>query len=335
MFCPKCGSQIADDVAFCGNCGTKINAPQPSPAPGSPSTAQPAAYANIPQQQMPAVGQPAAYANIPQTPMPAVAGVPVPAAVPNGRPRKKLPIILILIIAVIVVAAALLVVPMLSPSPSYVITKDVTFNSSTGDWWLTQEYKRSENGAALSITQDMVDSDSHTVDYIDIGDGVTVSSSSTGSYEKNDDGDIIKISRTFQDGTSNTQTLSYYRPGIIKSVTTESATYNRVSTYDERGRIIEYLNEPTSNSKKTHWVYTYQEINSGNVLLRTCTSTSDDSEGEDSKSSTMRFVLGAHGYPVQRYAVVEDGEDILVDEITYDEVKEPATYIRATSRLLG
>lgn len=40
MFCPQCGNQLPDGSAFCGKCGTKLNAPsQPaggvSPAPGT------------------------------------------------------------------------------------------------------------------------------------------------------------------------------------------------------------------------------------------------------------------------------------------------------------
>ncbi len=50
MFCPNCGTQVADGVAFCGNCGTPMGAPaQPSPAAPVPPAAQPA---SAPRQVM-------------------------------------------------------------------------------------------------------------------------------------------------------------------------------------------------------------------------------------------------------------------------------------------
>jgi len=39
-FCPKCGSQIADGVAFCGSCGAPM-----APAPGSPASGVPGSSA--------------------------------------------------------------------------------------------------------------------------------------------------------------------------------------------------------------------------------------------------------------------------------------------------
>jgi uncharacterized RDD family membrane protein YckC len=45
MFCPKCGTQLADDAAFCSSCGQAIqrtpNAAYPSPAPPPPLQPQP------------------------------------------------------------------------------------------------------------------------------------------------------------------------------------------------------------------------------------------------------------------------------------------------------
>ena len=35
MFCPHCGSQIADGSAFCPSCGANLNASTPSPNPAS------------------------------------------------------------------------------------------------------------------------------------------------------------------------------------------------------------------------------------------------------------------------------------------------------------
>ena len=33
MFCPNCGSKLPDDARFCGSCGTRLQADQPSPKP--------------------------------------------------------------------------------------------------------------------------------------------------------------------------------------------------------------------------------------------------------------------------------------------------------------
>lgn len=47
MFCKNCGSQLANDAAFCGNCGTKVDT-QPAPQPAYEAPQQPAYTA--PQQ---------------------------------------------------------------------------------------------------------------------------------------------------------------------------------------------------------------------------------------------------------------------------------------------
>ena len=43
MFCPHCGSQIADGSAFCPSCGANLNASTPSPNP-APNTAPSGEY---------------------------------------------------------------------------------------------------------------------------------------------------------------------------------------------------------------------------------------------------------------------------------------------------
>lgn len=46
MFCPNCGSTIADDARFCGTCGTKIDRPAAMPRPtASPRPSAPVAPA--------------------------------------------------------------------------------------------------------------------------------------------------------------------------------------------------------------------------------------------------------------------------------------------------
>ncbi len=37
MFCPKCGTQLADDALFCGSCGTKVAAPAQPAEPVQPA----------------------------------------------------------------------------------------------------------------------------------------------------------------------------------------------------------------------------------------------------------------------------------------------------------
>ncbi|GHT83701.1 hypothetical protein FACS1894137_05530 [Spirochaetia bacterium] len=50
MFCPNCGSQVKDDAAFCGNCGTPAQATQPVQPQGIPvqqaAVPEQAAYRN-------------------------------------------------------------------------------------------------------------------------------------------------------------------------------------------------------------------------------------------------------------------------------------------------
>jgi uncharacterized membrane protein YvbJ len=45
MYCPKCGTQISDNVAFCGTCGQAIN--QPAPANNSTNFQSPTSQANV------------------------------------------------------------------------------------------------------------------------------------------------------------------------------------------------------------------------------------------------------------------------------------------------
>lgn len=47
MFCNKCGSQLADNATFCGNCGTPVSA-APAPAEAAPATEAPVEAAPVP-----------------------------------------------------------------------------------------------------------------------------------------------------------------------------------------------------------------------------------------------------------------------------------------------
>lgn len=38
MFCPNCGANLPDGIAFCGECGTPLAAPAPTPIPQQPKT---------------------------------------------------------------------------------------------------------------------------------------------------------------------------------------------------------------------------------------------------------------------------------------------------------
>ena len=55
MFCPKCGQNVPDGAAFCGNCGTVIKAPSAAPQPQYQQPAQPQYQQPAqPQYQQPA-----------------------------------------------------------------------------------------------------------------------------------------------------------------------------------------------------------------------------------------------------------------------------------------
>lgn len=57
MFCPKCGSPIADGVAFCSNCGNRVTPNQSQPVPAQPQPA-PVQPQPVPVQPYPAAAQP-------------------------------------------------------------------------------------------------------------------------------------------------------------------------------------------------------------------------------------------------------------------------------------
>jgi len=67
MFCPKCGTQLADDAAFCTSCGQAIQRTPSAayPSPSAPPPLQPQAVEQQPSQnvwQTRAPSQPVAYA---------------------------------------------------------------------------------------------------------------------------------------------------------------------------------------------------------------------------------------------------------------------------------
>lgn len=69
MFCSKCGSQVADGAAFCGNCGAPVNA-QPTPPPQQPQYDPNQYQYQAPQQPFAPQGQP--YGAVPPVQAPAL-----------------------------------------------------------------------------------------------------------------------------------------------------------------------------------------------------------------------------------------------------------------------
>ncbi|HLL80232.1 MAG TPA: zinc ribbon domain-containing protein, partial [Ktedonobacteraceae bacterium] len=55
MICPRCQSQVADGVKFCGVCGSPMPAGQTPPPPPNPMAGQPSQY-GAPQGQGPGQG---------------------------------------------------------------------------------------------------------------------------------------------------------------------------------------------------------------------------------------------------------------------------------------
>ena len=93
MFCPNCGSELPDNVAFCNKCGAPLQQNRmPSPPPGQP------------------------YGGYQQPPMQGQQGYSQDPYMPPGQPPKKSPLIPILIsvLAVGVIAGAILAVVLLT-----------------------------------------------------------------------------------------------------------------------------------------------------------------------------------------------------------------------------
>ncbi len=78
MFCPQCGHQVDDNVKFCANCGTPIQAPVAAPAP----VVEPAPVA----EEAPAYAEPVAP-QVPVEPQPAYEPAPAPA--PQYQPAPQ------------------------------------------------------------------------------------------------------------------------------------------------------------------------------------------------------------------------------------------------------
>ena len=90
MFCPNCGTQLPDEAAFCGSCGTRLNvqpAPQPAPQP----------------QEDPAYPQPS------YTPYPPVGGE-IPYQEPEAPKKNNMPKLIGMIAAAVAVVILLVVV---------------------------------------------------------------------------------------------------------------------------------------------------------------------------------------------------------------------------------
>ncbi|MGA8144850.1 MAG: RDD family protein [Candidatus Acidiferrales bacterium] len=60
MYCSKCGTQLADDAAFCPTCGRPIQ-PSARPSPPAPTPVSPAPPAHTPSYTPPVPQQPAPY----------------------------------------------------------------------------------------------------------------------------------------------------------------------------------------------------------------------------------------------------------------------------------
>lgn len=65
MFCKNCGNQIPDNAAFCGSCGTKVEAQAAPQQPAYEAPQQPAYTAPQPAYQQPAQAAPAQSTNDP------------------------------------------------------------------------------------------------------------------------------------------------------------------------------------------------------------------------------------------------------------------------------
>ena len=91
MFCNKCGSQLADNATFCGNCGTPVSA-APAPAEAAPAAEAPVEAAPVPAAPAEAAPVEAAPAPVAE-PVPAAEPAPAPVveAVPVAAPVEATP----------------------------------------------------------------------------------------------------------------------------------------------------------------------------------------------------------------------------------------------------
>ena len=94
MFCPNCGTENPDGVAFCGGCGMAIGKPAAPAQPVQQPVAQPAPQAAPAQPVQQPVAQPApqaAPAAAYSAPQPQPAAQPAPKAAPQPQAQPKQP----------------------------------------------------------------------------------------------------------------------------------------------------------------------------------------------------------------------------------------------------
>ena len=87
MKCPNCGHELADNVRFCVNCGSKIEAQKPQPQPAQPAAQAQQAQPAQTQQTAPRPAQPIQPAQQPMTAQ-AQEKPPVPELTLNQSPYR-------------------------------------------------------------------------------------------------------------------------------------------------------------------------------------------------------------------------------------------------------
>ena len=105
MFCPKCGSSVADGARFCPKCGTQMPTRAPAVNGGAP-------YGNAPNPG----------------PIPNPGPTPNPGPIPKSRSRWPMVVAIIVAAFIVVVGAGLYVVMPAVAGPNYVNPLDFTID---------------------------------------------------------------------------------------------------------------------------------------------------------------------------------------------------------------
>lgn len=308
MFCPKCGAKNEDDAAFCGDCGASLARPDAGGVVAVPMDSD------------------------------------IAARFPAKSQKKISKRLVAIVVALIVVILALFGVYRIFfyVGSCYVMTSnDYLYEGTTGSSPLishsNKTFIRSDNGGILkTVTKEesgtaVLDEETTTNDFIDIGNGYAIDAKCSGTYETDIFGYTTHID-VFSESGEQVSAISYeyYRPGIIKSITSISPKYGSTSTksYDEDGRVISSCFEDPNGEQQ--WKYYKYELSADG---RTLTQYEYDDEALTTGEEVYVNLLDEHGMPIRTSHESKDYES--VSTAAYEKVEHPTKFIWSISRLIG
>ena len=299
MFCPNCGSKMADGALFCGNCGNKLAAPempvQETPAPVYEAPVQEPVYEAPVQQPVyeAPVQQPVYEAPVQQPVYQQPVYQPPVTPAPVKQKKKKglgwlWAILIILVVGAVAVLALdyfdIIPVPNFLGGDQYVFAKEVvTYNADEEETSYTS-VELNKNGFPETITIEE-EGNNRTIE-IKYGKNNVIKSATTTwengneHYEEFDKhGNVIYA----EDGSTEYEyEYKYDKKGNILeeiSYIDGEESYTTVYEYDKEGNVTYYeYNDADDEDWSYARIYEYKYDKKGNIIKEVCVDADTDEE---------------------------------------------------------